>query len=206
MNSNKVKNNQKFKNNQKDVVINAWWNVYNWINNNQEITDNTWYEIPKEEKWFFEIISKFIISKIWEKWWIFTSILSIILWLILSIKNVFWLSKNYLNSVSENFFNNHWDFLILIQSIVLNKNYLLFMLWALLIIIWWLILMSIEYKKDSQCPKCKKQYALKEIWTPKEKELKTSEWYRVYRIRNYKCDYCDFEKEEKINFIRSENG
>ena len=65
---------------------------------------------------------------------------------------------------------------------------------------------AIKYKDDSTCSACKKSFALKETWQPIERQIKVKWWYRINRIRYYKCKFCWNEEELKINdFIEDKN-
>lgn len=201
MKNTKTTNKQKFINSQKNINIKAWWDVNNWVINHQEIVDNSWYNIPKEKTNLYEMIWKFIISKLWEKWWLIFSIFLMLIWLIVSFISSFkYLWKLHYNPV----YKSWWDLKSIFTNIfsVINIYWFLWILWFLLFILWWIIIRSIEHKNNSQCPKCKKPYSLVEVWDSKEKEIKTSKWYRVTQIRNYKCKNCKFEKKDESSFTR----
>ena len=191
----KNNNKQKFNNKQNNINISAWWDVNNWIINNQ--VDNSRYNISKEDTTLFDSIWKYIISKLWEKWGIFSSILLIIWWLITSIVN--WI--NYFTTLKVHIPEIWEGFNIekILSSFTLE--WFLIILGFILIFLWVFIYRSIEHKNNRECPQCKKPYSLIEVWTPKEKELKTSKWYRVTQIRNYKCKNCGYKKTEEVNFL-----
>lgn len=184
-------------NKQNNINIKAWWDVNNWVINNQ--VDNSWYNISKENTTFLDIIWKEIISKLWDKWWLISWIILIILWWITVIKNTI----DYLNNGIKFDFTKNWEWISLSNILSnINIDWLLWFLWIMIFWLWVLIIRSIENKSNRQCPMCEKQYSLIEIWTPKEKEVKTSKGYRVTQIRNYKCESCNFKKTEEDNFIR----
>ena len=199
----KNNNKQKFNNIQKNINIKAWWDVNNWIINNQN--DNLWYSIPKENSSFYENLWKLIISKLWEKWWIISSIILIITW---CITWIIYFIKYFLNfDINLNFKNTStWlDFSSVLKNIfsTINLDWIMWMLWFLLFFLWIFISNIIKYKNNRECPKCKNNYSLIEVWEPKEKEIKTSKWYRVTQIRNYECNKCKFKKNEEVSFIRN---
>ncbi len=57
----------------------------------------------------------------------------------------------------------------------------------------------IQYKYDSQCPKCKKHYGMEEIGKPKVRETETKEGLRRTTTRAYKCKFCNYEKTKDYN-------
>lgn len=61
------------------------------------------------------------------------------------------------------------------------------------------IISLIQYKYDSQCPKCKKHYALKEYGDPTVKDVETKEGIRRTTTRNYQCKYCGYKEPKKKN-------
>lgn len=183
----KINNKQKFTNSQRNVNMTAWWDIITWNVNKQEVIDNSWYNIPKEDKTFLENIWKYIEWKLWEEWReLFSNILKIIWW-------VWILTPSFL---VYSFSNNN------ILVIAISYGWIIILVWLLIFWTWSLISRSLQHKYDSQCPKCKKPYSLLEVWEPKEKEIKTSKWYKVTQVRNYKCKNCKFKKEEITNFTR----
>lgn len=57
----------------------------------------------------------------------------------------------------------------------------------------------IKYKYESQCPKCKKFYAMDEFGEPKERETKVERGRRITTTRHYKCKHCGFTDTKKFN-------
>lgn len=184
-------NKQVFNNSQKNIKFNAWRDIINWNFNKTEIIDNSWYPIEKSDKTFLEIIWKYIEWKIWEKWWVLLSNLLKIIWLLVTTTPSFLILSFPKNT-------ELWKF-------TYNTGWVFVWIGILIIALWYIITRSIEYKKNSQCPKCKKPYSLIEVWVSKEKEVKTSKWYIVTQIRNYKCKNCNFEKKDESSFIRPLN-
>lgn len=204
MKNTKTVNTQSFNNSQKNVNFNAWRDIIHWNVNKTEIVDNSWYSIPKVETNLYEKVWKFIISKLWEKWWLFSSISLILGWCLISLLS---LPKYLQNLHYTPITNTWWDMKSIFTNMfsTINFYWFLWMFWFLLCILWMIIYRSIEHKNNSQCPKCKKPYSLTEVWKSKEKEIKTSKWYRVTQIRNYKCKNCKFEKQDESTFIRLVN-
>lgn len=190
------------------VAIENAYIAKQFFQNHQTFTDNSWYEISKLDIALLEILSKFIVEKMGERWGLLSAIASMTLWLVTffkSLSNYFlWLKAHTLTNEPWTF--SLWNIFGKLLNNLMDKYFLLAMLWLLLAVLWFLIFRSIEYRKESQCPKCKRNYALKEIGEPKEKEIKTSQGYKVTRVRFFKCNACSFEKEEKTNFDRNEGA
>lgn len=205
----KTINKQSSKNNQKNMNISAWRDVYNWPVHKQEIVDNSWYKIHKDEEGLFEILWKIIISKLWNKWWVISGISLIFAWLVLFFtffiqyfqEVITWsLLPNNLIFQSTNI---SWKAIAMLSQFSFEFFMAIFSL--LITLVWHWCFRALKRKNQTECPKCKKSYSLEEVWEAKEKEVKTSQWFRVTQIRNYKCKNCSFEKESQgIFFIRND--
>ena len=199
MKSNKFKNQQVFTNKQNNININAQWDVNAWIINNQQIVDSSWYTISKKDTTILEIVSKYIIWKLWEKWWLFASIASVIIW---AVTSLFWWYKYLTTSKPSILVHANWILSSWKIFDQINLIWVISMFWFLLFILWFYAIHALKHKSDSQCPKCKQPYALTEVWDPKEKEIKTSRDYMIDRIRYYKCTKCKFEEERKTHYTK----
>ncbi len=57
------------------------------------------------------------------------------------------------------------------------------------------LLSLVHYKYDSQCLKCKKHYAMREVGTPNVREVKALDGIKRTTTREHKCRYCSFFKK-----------
>lgn len=65
-----------------------------------------------------------------------------------------------------------------------------------------IIFSAINYKYESQCPKCEKHYSIREVGTPKVREVDARDGTKRTTTRFYKCDNCDFtDKKSKTETI-----
>jgi len=71
----------------------------------------------------------------------------------------------------------------------------------ILIVVGGFLLSLVRYKHDSQCPACKRFYALKEMGEPKGRDVKLIDGIRRTIIRTYRCRYddCGYVAPKKRN-------
>lgn len=155
----------------------------NVIGNNNEIVINqgnsVTYEGDKENTFILEIIAPFLIKKYGKQ---NVGIVGLI-----SLVSGFITIMVWMNSASA---NKLYTFLPDIET--LNPQWVLYLSISLLIL--GLLLLSVlTYHSNTQCKKCKKEFAYDESKDPKIEEVKTSRGTRVKTTRYYQCKFCGHE-------------
>jgi len=145
------------------------------------------YEIDKEDNAFTEKASIFIVNKFGEKKIGIIGLFS----LIASIFTILTGLVTFL-STENNFFawfaflSKELDILIIVLGFA----------WLVLAIF---LINIVQYKKDSQCKKCNRFYALEEIGAPQAREVKVQGGVRRTIARQFKCRFCDETYAKKKN-------
>ena len=177
----------------KDVTHEKNRDIYYGNRITQTITDNSTYDIDKENVAFLEKASILITNKYSEKKITFIGFISLASGFITIFGAFFSINKN--NQLFS--WMPDWFPPIPISYIIV--------IGSTLIIFGYFLIYIIKYKYDSRCPRCERFYALKEVGDSKEREVKVKDGIRKTTFRSYQCKYNDrnFKITKKKNrFIR----